>query len=138
MCALAGLPPSTAGCLDAHHHPTHLLYTPATGLTQYSTGFFKTTFQPAARKSRPTKDLRFKNLLSHRLGGGLSTEECSKSWLNKLERCHQLRHTWVNIFWETVFVIVRHSPPRHSPPPTFTTPNVKCDIHHPRHSPPPM
>ena len=34
-------------------------------------------------------------------------------------------------------MIVRHSPPRHSPPPTFTTPNVKCDVHHPRHSPPP-
>ena len=27
--------------------------------------------------------------------------------------------------------IVRHSPPRHSPPPTFTTPLAKCDVHHP-------
>ena len=43
----------------------------------------------------------------------------------------------------------RHSPPqtfttsdvhhpRHSPPQTFTTPCVKSDIHHPRHSPPQM
>ena len=36
--------------------------------------------------------------------------------------------------------IVRHSPPRHSPPQTFTTPSVKSDVHHPqckiRRSPP--
>ena len=33
-------------------------------------------------------------------------------------------------------LIVRHSPPRHSPPKTFTTPSVKSDVHHPRRSPP--
>ena len=32
--------------------------------------------------------------------------------------------------------IVRRSPPRHSPPQTFTTPSVKSDVHHPRRSPP--
>ena len=34
--------------------------------------------------------------------------------------------------------IVRRSPPRHSPPQTFTTPSVKSDVHHPRRSPPPL
>ena len=33
-------------------------------------------------------------------------------------------------------LIVRRSPPRHSPPQTFTTPSVKSDVHHPRRSPP--
>ena len=35
-------------------------------------------------------------------------------------------------------LIVRRSPPRHSPPQTFTTPSVKSDVHHPRRSPPPV
>ena len=34
--------------------------------------------------------------------------------------------------------IVRRSPPRRSPPQTFTTPSVKSDVHHPRRSPPPV
>ena len=34
-------------------------------------------------------------------------------------------------------LIVRRSPPRHSPLPTFTTPHVKCDIHRPWRSSPP-
>ena len=33
-------------------------------------------------------------------------------------------------------MIVRRSPPRRSPPQTFTTPSVKSDVHHPRRSPP--
>ena len=32
--------------------------------------------------------------------------------------------------------VVRRSPPRRSPPQTFTTPSVKSDVHHPRRSPP--
>ena len=35
-------------------------------------------------------------------------------------------------------VIVRRSPPRRSPPQTFTTPCVKSDVHHPRRLPTPF
>ena len=34
-----------------------------------------------------------------------------------------------------ILLIVRRSPPRHSPPQTFTTPSVKSDVQHPRRSP---
>ena len=46
----------------------------------------------------------------------------------------------IQILVQKVNWIVRRSPPRHSPPQTFTTPSVKSDVHHPqckiRRSPP--
>ena len=78
MCAQAGPPPSTGGWHGAHRPacappPVHQR---ATGLTQFSTGFSKTTFQPAGWKSHSTNKkgmiLKFLVLESHSQKSALS------------------------------------------------------------------